>query len=122
MFNMKPEKLREFRLWIQKTIKECDERLAREKVALYKLNEQRTFMKPVGYMTKGEAINVARGAIGGELLDLDNVYGGMFVRADHLFISENKLVDGLRRYGSDVEPGVLISRLIDERCNERRVT
>jgi hypothetical protein len=115
---MTPEKLREVRAWVQKTTKECNERLAREKVLVFKLNEQRTLMTTIGYMTKDEASKVAWIA-GGELLDLDDLYGGMFVRADHFFISENKLLDAERRYGSGLELGVLIDYLLSERTERQ---
>jgi hypothetical protein len=118
-WNMTPQKLRELRLFIQQTNKECEERLAREKVLVYKLNEQRTWMTPVGYITKGEAANVVRWVVPGELLDLDGLYGGMFIRADHLFISENLILDGLQRHGSNITAGNLVNRLIDERCSQR---
>jgi hypothetical protein len=117
-FNMTPEALRELRAWVLKVNKEYEERLARENVVVFKLNEQRTSMTLVGYMTKEEAAKAAPGIIAGELLELDN-YGGMFVRADHLFISENKIAEGLNRYGPDVTLGALIDHLIDER-NERQ--
>ena len=82
---------------------------------IFKLNEQRTRALPVGFLAKGEAAK-RLGVFEFELLDLDN-YGGMFVRADHLFISETKVVDGLRRYA----PEALLNGLLNERqCAQGR--
>jgi hypothetical protein len=44
-----------------------------------------------------------------ELLDLDAV-GGMFIRADHLFISETKVEDGLRRFAPEALLNGLLNR------------
>jgi hypothetical protein len=119
-WNMTPEKLREFRVWVLKTMKEYEERLAREKVLVLKLNEQRTVMTLVGYMAKDEAVKkVAISVIGGELLNLDDTYGGMLVRVGYFFISEKKLLKGLERHGPDLKLDALIDHLIAER-NERR--
>jgi hypothetical protein len=108
-----PEKQAAFLAWFNPIIKECMERLAREKVLVYKLNEQRTELSGVGYLTKEETEALAW-VLGGEMLDLDHVYGGILFRNDYLIISENKFEQGLRRYGSDIEPGDLIEHLIRE--------
>jgi len=115
---MTPEKLRELRLFFQKTNKECEERLAAEMVAFFALNAERTRATYVGYVSKGEAGKVVRGIVRGELLDLDPHYAGIFVRANHLFISESKLVDGIHRY-PNIDVWDVISRLIAERASER---
>lgn len=97
------------RAWMRRVTKECNERLAREMTAVYKLTKldgHRVEASPVGYMTKGEAAKLVRRVVPGELLDLDN-YGGMFVRADHLFISEGRFMEGIERYGDDVLEGLL---------------
>ncbi len=100
----------EFHRWLHPIIKKNKERLAREKVAVFRFNERRTFMTTVGYMTIGEA-SKACGVWSGELLGLDGRYGGVAIHGNHLFISDKKMIDGIRRYGPDIELGELISRL-----------
>lgn len=119
-FKMTPQKFRELRQWILETNKECEERLASEMVLVFRLNDQRTFMIRVGYMSKAQAVKTVRWVAAGDLLDLDNLYSGIFIRADHLFITENKIADGLRRYGSEIEPRDFINRLITERADQNR--
>ena len=114
LLGMTPDDLTKFRLWLHKVNKECEERLSRENVVVYKLNKQRTMAELVGYMTKGEAAKAVREVVPGELLDLDN-YGGIFIRADHLFISETKAIDGLSRCGPDATTGELIHILLNDR-------
>ncbi len=96
------------RLWVQRVNRECEERLSREMLVVYKLNKQRTILTPLGYMPKAEAVKTARWVAGGELLDLDDLYGGIFIRADHLFISETKFLQGLnsRPLRSQFERGI----------------
>jgi hypothetical protein len=110
---MPPSELAEIRLWLQQENKECEERLAREQMLIFKLNEQRTKALPVGFLPKREAAKTI-GVFKFELLELDN-YGGMFVRADHLFISQTKVVEGLRRYA----PEALLNGLLNERHHSR---
>jgi hypothetical protein len=68
------------------------------------------------YFTKGEAAKLT-GVSGGELLDTDNLYGGIFGRTGYLFISEKRVFDGIHRYGS----GVTVAALIDDTIKERRL-
>ena len=46
-----------------------------------------------------------------DLLDLDNLHGGMLVRAGYVFVSETAPTEGLRKY----EPARLLNGLIEER-------
>lgn len=81
---------------------------------VYRLSEDYTLAKTVGYLTKGEAEKIT-GVCGGEILDLDDVYGGFLVRNRYIFISESAAVRGIKRYGSD-----LINGLLDERTETQR--
>jgi|GraSoiStandDraft_50_1057286.scaffolds.fasta_scaffold436138_2 hypothetical protein len=91
------------------------ERLSREMVLALKVpNPPRlklTVLSRVGFLTKRKAAETL-GVPSFNLLNLDDVHGGMLVTADHLFISEAKVADGLTRY----EPGIVVSRLIKERA------
>jgi hypothetical protein len=88
------------REWVQSVIKECDERLSREMTLVYRLNEQRTRVLAVKYMSKGEAAEWAKAVPPGELLGLDSVYGGMLLCDSYVFVSERTLAEGLREYAS----------------------
>ena len=83
--------------WFREVIRESKERLSREKVLVYKLDEPQARGSLVGFLTKGEAAETLR-VFEFELLDLER-FGGMLVRADHLFISDTKAVH-LRDQGS----------------------
>lgn len=109
-FLLTPTQLREFRAFVQRANRECEERLAREMVMAYKLNKERTFATSLGFITKGEAAK-ATGVGGGMLLDLDNLYGGVLAFVGYLFISEGKLTHGVHTYG----PDAFIDGLISER-------
>src|SRR5713101_5405321 len=50
---MTPAKLIALREWLQQVSKECEEALAREMTLVYKLNEQRTRVLAVHYLSKG---------------------------------------------------------------------
>jgi hypothetical protein len=105
------EKIIALREWVHRAIRESNERLAREMVALYRLDEQHSELVPVGYMTKGEAAKVARRVVPGELLDLDTYYGGMFVRAGYLFVSEATLLRAIDQYGDDPIGGLIAEKM-----------
>ncbi len=64
--------------------KECAERLAREMTLVYSLNEQRSRVQAVHYLSKGEAAEMTKAVMGGELLDLDCGYGGMLLRDNYI--------------------------------------
>jgi hypothetical protein len=106
--------------FVRRANEKYKERLSREMVVLFKLKEQRTEMSaeyvisPVGCFTKGEAAELT-GVSGGELLDLDNLYGAIIGRTGYLFISESREQHGIRKYGSDVTVAALIDDLIKER-------
>jgi hypothetical protein len=106
------EKLIAMRQWMRRVTKECNERLAREKVVLCTLNEARDQVIRKQYITKDEASRIAP-VPGGDILDLEDVYGGMLVRGRYLLISESAVVEGLKKYGSDD----LINGLIKERAD-----
>jgi hypothetical protein len=105
------EKLIAMRQWAQRITKECEERLARELVVLFTLNEARDLVLGKQYITKGEAAEIAY-TPGGDILDLDDIYGGLLVRGRYIFISETAVIDGLKRY----EPDSLLNGLIHERA------
>ena len=62
------------------------------------------------YVSTGEAAEIA-GTVPGDLLSLDDMYGGVLVRGSHIFVSELALEEGLKRY----EPEALLNGLIHER-------
>jgi len=111
---MTPAELIEFRQWVRRVTKECDERLANEMTVVYTLNKQRTRILKVEYVTKAEATEVAPVA-GGELLDLDQIFGGVLVRGCYVFVSDQALEDGLTRY----RPHELLDGLISERLRRK---
>jgi hypothetical protein len=113
-----PEKWVALKATIDRMINECNERLAREMTAVFKLNEQKTKLSKVGFVTKSEAAAVT-GVHERELLELDSVYGGTFVRSGHLFISEIAFVNGVRTYGTDLAPSVFIDAVMKD-SRERR--
>ncbi len=112
-FNFSPEELAALRALVQRFAREAKERLAREMTLVFKLNKERTRLWGVGYLTKGEAAEIAC-AIPGELLDLDALYGGIHIFNDHLFISDDMLFSAIQRYGSDVTSADLIQKLASE--------
>jgi len=113
LFSIPPEELKAARAFLKRINDECQQRLANEKAMVFRLNKERTRMWFVGYMTKGEASKISYEAF--DILDLDNVYGGMYVRADHLFVSENRLIEGVNTYGWNDDPFELINKLLQEK-------
>lgn len=109
---MSRRKLIFLRLWLQRVTRECEERLAREMTVMYTLNEPRDRILAAKYLTKQEAAELAPMVVPGELLDLDEMYGGVMVRGRHIFVSEDAIADGLTRY----EPEELLNGLIHERA------
>lgn len=82
-----------------------DERLSREMTLVYQvkiLDPQRAKVFPVGYMTKREASDLVRGLADALLLDLDPVYGGLLHFGGYIYLSEDKFIGGLQRYGSEI--------------------
>lgn len=98
--DLSPEKWAEVRAFVHEINERCKQRYATEMTLLYKLNKERTIATGIGFMTKGEASEIADGVLSCEILDLDNVYGGIMVRADYLFISKAKLEAGLLKHGT----------------------
>jgi hypothetical protein len=114
---MSREEVIAVREWCRRATQECNERLSREKVLLFKLNEQRQVLK-VEYLTKGEAAEIT-GVGGGQLLDLDGLHDGVLSWFGYLFASDDLVEDGLQRYGTNVAPVALMNALIGE-IKERR--
>ncbi len=104
-------KLIALRQWAQRMTKESNERLAREMTLVFTMNERRDRLLTCQYMRKGEASNTTRAVMGGDLLDLDVVYGGLLVRGVYVFVSDAAFERGLEKYG----PDGLFNGLIDER-------
>jgi hypothetical protein len=113
LFDLSPDELAELRALVQRFTREAKERLAREMTLVFKFNKERTKFWGVGYLTKGEAAEIAS-VIPGELLELDALYGGMHIFNDHLFISDDLLFSALQRYGSDITSADLIQKLASE--------
>jgi hypothetical protein len=108
---MTPEKLIALREWVQRVGKENKERLLRETTLVYTLNEHRTRVLAVEFISKEEA--AAKYVVaGGDLLDLDCIYRGVLVRGRYIFVSESAAAQGLSRY----EPTELLNGLIEEQC------
>jgi len=117
-WQLSPEQVMLTRQFFERVNKECEERMAREKVIVYKfvkLNERQTALTLLEHMTKAEAVELRAGVTGGQLLDLDAVYMGILLSDGYLFISENAMVRGLRKYGSDVALITLIEGLFEEK-------
>src|SRR5260370_19565258 len=108
---MTPAELIALREWAKRVKEECAEALSREMALVYKLNEQRTRVLAVHYLSKGEAVEMTKAVPGGMLLDLDGSYGGMLVRNGYVFVSEQAAMEGLRKY----EPEALLNGPIQER-------
>lgn len=108
---MTREELIAVRQWAQQTTKKSCERLAQEMTLVYTLNEQRDRVLAAQYVSKGEAAETTRIVLGGDLLDLDCIYGGLLVRGSYVFVSELAFEEGLKRY----EPAALLNGLIEER-------
>ncbi|WFU42220.1 hypothetical protein QA640_07020 [Bradyrhizobium sp. CB82] len=102
---MTREKLIAMRKWMQETTK----RLVREMATVYTLNEQLDIVK-AQHLPKSEAAELTGVVVPGELLDLDDVYGGLLVRRGYIFVSDMAREHGLKKYG----PVELLNGLIDE--------
>ena len=111
-FGMTREKLISLRQLVQQINKECNERLASEKTLMYTLNEARDRILGIQYLTKHDAAEAARAVVPGDLLDLDDVYGGVMVRGAFIFVSDQAAEDGLQRY----TPNDLLNGIIHERA------
>jgi acetyl esterase/lipase len=101
---------------IDQMIQKYRKRLARENVLVFRLDESSHVLQ-VQLVTKNEAVEIS-GVAWGMLADLDSIYDGIIRWFQHLFISEELVIDGLQRYGTDVAPAALANALICER-NER---
>jgi hypothetical protein len=108
--DMTPDELIELRKWARCVVKKSTERLLREMTLVYTLNEPRDRVTGVEFISKMQAADKYPIA-GGELLDLDCIYGGLLVRARNVYVSETAVADALDRY----EPAHLLNGLIGER-------
>jgi hypothetical protein len=99
----------------QKNKQKYQQRLAQETTFLLKFNADGIGLSESRYLTKGEAAELS-GAPWGHILDLENIYGGLLLRGSYLFISEETVSDGLRRYGSDFTLSLLIDDIARERA------
>ncbi len=105
-----PDELFELRKWIRREINDATERLNREMAVVYTLNAARDRTTGAEFITKMEASEKYPIA-GGDLLDLDYLYGGMFVREGFIFISEAAFMDATDRY----EPADILNGMFAER-------
>jgi len=109
-FEMTREKFIQVRRLIQEESRICRERLAREKTLIYTLNEPRDRVLVVQYVSTGEAAEIGR-AVPGDLLSLDDYYGGLLVRGRYVFVSDLAFEEGIKKY----RPEDLLNGLIEER-------
>lgn len=107
---MTREKFIALRQWVQEISQRSRERLALEKTLIYTLNVPRDRVLAVQYVSTGEAAEIGR-AVPGDLLSLDDYYGGLLVRGCYIFVSELALKEGLKKY----EPESLLKGLFQER-------
>jgi hypothetical protein len=98
------------RQWAQRITKECTERLAQEKTLVYTLNEPRDRVLAAHYVSTGEAAEIGR-TVPGDLLSLDDYFGGFLVRGRYVFVSDSAFEEGLKKY----QPEDLLNGLIAER-------
>lgn len=105
--------------FIDQINKKCRERMAREKVLVYKLEQMADGVLvaySLDWMTKADADkNIRAGVAGGELLDLDPVYIGILYRKYYLFLSENALTRSIDEFGPDVDLMTLVPWLYEQR-------
>jgi hypothetical protein len=104
------EKLIAMRQWAQRITKECTERLAQEKTLIYTLNEPRDRVLAARYVSTGEAAEIGC-AVPGDLLSLDDYFGGLLVQGRYVFVSDSTFEEGLKKY----RPEDLLNGLIAER-------
>jgi hypothetical protein len=109
-FEMSREKFIALRHWMQEISKTSRERLAQEKTLVYRLNESRDRVLAAQYVTTGEAAEIGR-AVPGDLLGLDDSYGGLLVSGRYIFVSDATVQEGLKKYKADA----LLKGLITER-------
>jgi hypothetical protein len=96
-FEMSREKFIALRHWMQEISKTNRERLAQEKTLVYTLNESRDRVLAAQYVSTGEAAEIGR-AVPGDLLSLDDSYGGLLVSGRHVFVSDLTVQEGLKKY------------------------
>lgn len=104
----------ELRKWAQQVTRTSKERLAREMTLLYTLNAKRDRILGAQYLIKAAAADVAS-VVPGDLLDLDEIYGGLMVQGVYVLVSDQTLARGLRKY----RPEALLGGLIAERAAAR---
>jgi hypothetical protein len=113
---MTPGELIAIREWAQRMTKECNERLSREMTLVYTLDEetlheQWTKVVAVEYVLKREAVEMTKVA-GGQLLDLDRMYGGLLACNRYVFVSEKVFRERRCKYDNAV---TLLEELMEER-------
>ncbi|KRR29112.1 hypothetical protein [Bradyrhizobium retamae] len=108
---MSREKFIALRQWMQEISKTSRERLAQEETLVYALNESRDRVLAAQYVSTGEAAEISR-AVPGDLLSLDDSYGGLLVSGRYVFVSDLVVQEGLRKYEPD---DALLNGLITER-------
>jgi hypothetical protein len=91
-----PARVMALRAWVERVTKECAERLACEMIVVCKREAQRTVVQ-VKYMSKGEAAEIVPDFCGGDLLDLDDLYGGTLWCDGYMLLSERKFAEILRK-------------------------
>jgi len=111
--DMTPEELFDLRRWIRRVTKECKERLAREMTLVYTLNEPRDRVLEVELTSKMKAADKYP-IPGGDLLDLEGIYGGVLVRGQRIYVSQAAFEQAATRYEND--PVAILNGLIAERC------
>jgi hypothetical protein len=99
---------------VQKHEQRYQLRLAEEMTFFFKFNADRTELSDGKYLTKGEASQLT-GAPWGQILDLEQMFGGVLVWGSYLFIAEAKVMDAFRRYGSDLTLSHMINDIAEER-------
>ncbi len=109
--DMEPEELFDLRRWLRRMTKESTERLLREMAAVYTLNEPRDIVLKTEYLTMMQ-VSKRYPIPGGDLLSLDDSYGGLLVSGRYIYVSEAAIADALNRYA----PGDLLNGMIKERC------
>jgi hypothetical protein len=106
---MSREKFIALRQWMQEISKTSRERMAQEKTLVYTLNESRDRVLAAQYVSTGEVAEIGR-AVPGDLLSLDDSYGGLLVSGRYVFVSDLTVREGLKKY----KPDALLNGLITE--------
>lgn len=89
---------------------ESNDRLSTEMTAVFTLNAERSRVISFQAMQKGQAAEKTMAVVGGDLLDLDEIYGGLLVRGIYIFVSELALARGIEEYGANALNGLISER------------